>query len=154
MFLRFIRWAGLVCGTWYKIVSDCMGVRRVGKCPFPPWKLGSRTKFIPKNLSRHHRFRLIDLILAMTVFLPVWNSHCTRVRFTVTVSCSDGLAVHSCLFLCLQRWVVKVARGADCSAVGLYCVTIPWQQTRKGSLYITVAGVLFLETGERRHPGK
>jgi len=28
------------------------------------------------------------LILAMTVFLPVWNSHCTRVRFTVTVSCS------------------------------------------------------------------
>jgi len=47
----------------------------------------------------------------MTVFLPVWNSHCTRVRFTVTVSCSDGLAVHSCLFICLQRQVVKVASG-------------------------------------------
>ena len=114
MFLRFIRWAGLVCGTWYKIVNDCMGVRRVGKCPFPPWKLGLRTKYFQKTWSRHHKFRLIDLILAMTVFLPVWNSHCTRVRFTVTVSCSDGLEVHSCLFLCLQRRVVKVARGLFC----------------------------------------
>jgi len=47
----------------------------------------------------------------MTVFLLVWNSHCTRVRFTVTVSCSDELAVHSCLFLCLQRRVAKVASG-------------------------------------------
>jgi len=48
----------------------------------------------------------------MTVFLPVWNSHSTRVRFTVTVSCSDG--VHSCLFLCLQRQVVNVASGLFC----------------------------------------
>ena len=51
----------------------------------------------------------------MTVFFPVWNSHCTRVRFTITVSCSDGLAIHSCLFLCLQRRVVKVASGLFCS---------------------------------------
>jgi len=43
--------------------------------------------------------------------LPVWNSHCTRVSFTVTVSCSDELAVHSCPLLCLQRWVAKVASG-------------------------------------------
>jgi len=28
-----------------------MGVRRVGKCPFPPWKLGLRTKYFPKNLK-------------------------------------------------------------------------------------------------------
>jgi len=42
----------------------------------------------------------------MTVFLPVWNSHCTRVRFTVKVPCSDELAVHSCP-LCLQRWVAN-----------------------------------------------
>jgi len=27
----------------------------------------------------------IDLILAMAVYLPVWNLHCIRVRFTVTV---------------------------------------------------------------------
>jgi len=60
----------------------------------------------------------------MTVVLPVWNSHCTRVRFTVTVSCSDGLAVHSC------RGGLWKSR-AGCSAIGLYCVTIPWQQTAK-----------------------
>jgi len=47
-------------------------------------------------------------------FLPVWNSHCTRVRFTVIVSCSDELAIHSCLFLCLQRRLVKVASGLFC----------------------------------------
>ena len=44
-------------------------------------------------------------------FLPVWNSHCTRVRFTVIVSCSDELAVHWCPLLCLQRWVAKVTSG-------------------------------------------
>ena len=30
---------------------------------------------------------------------------------------------------------------ADCSTVGLYCVTTTWQQIFKSSLYITVAGV-------------
>jgi len=44
-------------------------------------------------------------------FLPVWNLHCTKVRFTVAVPCCDELAVHSCLLLCLQRWVAKVASG-------------------------------------------
>ena len=34
------------------------------------------------------------LMLAMTVFLPIWHSHCTRVRFTVLVTCSYELAVH------------------------------------------------------------
>jgi len=46
------------------------------------WKLGLRTKYFWKEL-KSASFRLIGLILAMTVFLPVWNSHCTRVRFTV-----------------------------------------------------------------------
>jgi len=42
---------------------------------------------------------------------------------------------------------------ADCSTVGLYCVTIPLQQTCKGSLYITVAGVLPHGAVERRRLG-
>ena len=50
----------------------------------------------------------------MAVYLPVWNSHCTRVRLTVIVSCSDELAVHTCPFLCLQRRVAKVASGLFC----------------------------------------
>jgi len=43
---------------------------------------------------------------------------------------------------------------ADWSTVGLYCVTIKWQQICKLSLYITVAGVLLHETIERRHLGR
>jgi len=38
---------------------------------------------------------LIDLILTMRVYFPMWHSHCTRARFTVLVSCNDELAVHS-----------------------------------------------------------
>jgi len=52
--------------------------------------------------------------LTLYSFLPVWNSHYTRVRFTVMVSCSDELAVHSCLFLCLQSRFAKVASGSFC----------------------------------------
>ena len=57
-------------------------------------------------------------------------------------------AIHSCpLFAC--RGGLRKSR-ADCSAVGLYCVTITWQQILKGSRYITGAGVLLHETVERR----
>jgi len=47
-------------------------------------------------------FLIIDLILAIAVYFPVWPSHCTRARFTVLVSCSDELAVHSCSLIYLQ----------------------------------------------------
>jgi len=43
---------------------------------------------------------------------------------------------------------------AGCSTVGLYCVTITWQHTCKGSLHITVAGVMLHETVERTHLGR
>jgi len=108
--------------------------------------------FLEKTLKSASCFLLIDLILAMTVFLRVWNSHCTRVRFTVVVSCGDELAVHSCPLLCLHRRVAKVAsRLFYCWS---YCVTITWQQICKGSLCITVVGVLLHETVKRRHLGK
>jgi len=50
----------------------------------------------------------------MTVYLPVWHSHCTRSRFTVVVSCSDKLAVHLCPLFCLQRRVAKLANRLFC----------------------------------------
>jgi len=68
------------------------------------------------------------------------------------MSCSDVLAVHSCPLYCLQRWVAKVASGLS------YCWSLlrnnKWQQIGKGSLYITVAGVLLHQTVERRHLGR
>jgi len=48
------------------------------------------------------QFRLIDLFLAITVYFPVRHSNCARTRFTVLVSYSAELAVHSCPLLCLQ----------------------------------------------------
>ena len=65
--------------------------------------------------------------------------------------CSDELAVQSCP-LCLRRRLQK--SRADYSTVGLYCVTITWQQIFKSSLYITVAGVLLHETVERTRLGR
>ena len=139
MFLRFIRWAGFVCGIWYKTVNDRMGVRRVGKCPFPPRKFGLRTKYSPK-LSRHLKFRLIYLILAMTDFLPAWNSYYSaQVRFTVTMSCSDALAVHSFLWLCLQRLFAKVASGLFCCWSLLRNNTVA-TNTQKFTLYYVSKG--------------
>jgi len=45
-----------------------------------------------ENLKSASQFRLIDLILAITIYLPVWYSHCTKASFTVLVS--FGCMVH------------------------------------------------------------
>jgi len=42
---------------------------------------------------------------------------------------------------------------ADCSIAGLYCITITWQHIFKGSLQVTIEGVLLHVTVERRHLG-
>jgi len=53
----------------------------------------------------------MDLFIAVTVCLPVWHSRYTWTLrgFTVLVSCSGELAVHSCPLLCLQGQVAKPA---------------------------------------------
>jgi len=55
----------------------------------------------------------------MTVYLPVWHSHCTSARFTVMVSCSDEIAVHSC-----PSFACRGKLRTDSSTVDLYCVSI------------------------------
>jgi len=121
---------------------------------FPPWKLGLRTKYFPKKLKLASQISINRFDSCNDSFLPVWNSHCTRVRFTVTVSCSDGLAVHSCLFLCLQRRVVKVASGLVCCRSLLRNNTVATNPQMFTIYCITVAGVLLHETVECRHLGK
>ena len=83
-----------------------MGVRRWGKTSFSPPELGL------ENLKSASRFRLIDLILAITLYLPVWHSHCTKSSFTVLVWCIDELPVHSCPLLRLQTYNVAKHAGA------------------------------------------
>jgi len=45
----------------------------------------------------------------LTVYAPVRHSHCSRATFTMLVSCSDELAVHSCPLFFLPRKVTKLA---------------------------------------------
>jgi len=56
------------------------------------------------------QFRLIYFILAMTVYLPVRHSHCTRATSTVLVLRSRELAVRLCLLHC----VAALASGFFC----------------------------------------
>ena len=67
---------------------------KTGICP----SLESRSKkpIFLENLTSVAQFWLADSFLAITVYLSVWPSHCTRTRFTVLLSCSGELALHSC----------------------------------------------------------
>jgi len=69
------------------IITD-MGVRRgeTGICL--PLENGTRNQKFLENLTSAAWFELIYLFLAMTVYLLVWHSHCTRARFTALASCS------------------------------------------------------------------
>jgi len=69
----------------------------------------SKTSKLIENLKLAAKFRLINLIVALTFHLPSWHRHCTRTRFTVVVSCNDEIAVRSCPRLCLQRQVAELA---------------------------------------------
>jgi len=83
---------------------------------FPP-EIGHKNQNFPENMKSAAQFRLIGLILAITIYLAGRHSHCTRVRFAILVSYSSELAVHLCLLHCV------VQLGADSSAVGFYWVT-------------------------------
>jgi len=77
----------------------------------PSLEIEIKDQLFPETPKSAALFQINDLILALTVYLPVSHSHCTSARFIVIVSCSDELAVHSCLLLCLQRRVAKDASG-------------------------------------------
>jgi len=72
-------------------------------------KIGTKNQKCFENLKSAPWFRLIDFILAITLYLFIWHSHCTRASFTVLVWCSDELAVHSCPLVRLRTHVGKLA---------------------------------------------
>jgi len=127
LFFKEIRQAAFIL-SW----ASAGGVKRAFALPGSWIK---NQKFLG-NLKLASWFRLIDSILAITLYLPVWHSHCTRARFTAPVWCSDELAVHSCP-LRLQTQTLRNLR-AHCSTVDLCCVTISWQRIFKGSLQVTI----------------
>ena len=91
-----------------------MGVRRGGKTGICPLKIGIKNQTFLEKTEAGILIPINWFNSCNDSFLPVWNSHCTRVRFAVIVSCSDEFAVHSCHLLCLQRWVAEVASRLFC----------------------------------------
>ena len=61
---------------------------------FLTWKSNLHNWIVNRTVSMRP-FPIVGLILAMTVYLRVWNPHCIKAGFTVLVSCSDELVVHS-----------------------------------------------------------
>jgi len=59
----------------------------------------------------------------LTVYFPVWQPPCTRIRFTVLGLCSDEFAVHSCSLLCLSA----EANCETCLQIVLLLDFIAWQ---------------------------
>jgi len=122
----FVSWdeLTLVCGTWFN--SQWSHGRRqgwkTGICP--PLEIGIKNQIFLEKTEVGIFIPIFWFDSCNDSFLPVWNSHRTRVRFTVIVSCSDEFAVHSCHLLYLQRWVTKVASGL------FYC----WSSLRNNNL--------------------
>jgi len=73
------------------------------KQAFLSLEIGSKIQKFLENLQSASWFWLIDLILAITLYTPVWHSHSTRASFTVLLWCSDELAVHSLSTLKLRQ---------------------------------------------------
>jgi len=102
LFFKQIRWATF------------MNVRRWlfpqgAKQSFAPPRNCDEEPKVFKNLKSASWFQLFDLILAITLYLPIWHSHCTRASFAVLVWCSNALAVHSGPLLRLQTHVAQLA---------------------------------------------
>jgi len=85
-------------------------------------------------------------------FIFQYDTHTAHETGLLLVSCSVELAVDSCLFFSLQRHGCEIFERIY-SIVRLYCVTITWQQTVKGSLQETVEAILPHVTVGRRYFG-
>ena len=131
--------------TFYRHIDEIpMGVLRGGKIGI----CRLRTNILYKTWSQ--QLKSVDLFHAITVYLPVWHSHCTRARFTVLVSCSHERAVYSCPLLCLQRQVAKP------SSELFYCSSLLSSKNMTTNLqrFVPAMGVFLHGSVERRHLGR
>jgi len=126
----------------------------VGICP--PWKLRYEPNTSKKLEVNSLIPILIEFILAMTVYFPLWNSHRTRAKFTVLVSCRDELlAVRSCPPICLQRQVAKLGNGLIYYWPFLGKNNMATNLQRfNSSCKLAIIGVLLPVVVERRHLSK
>ena len=129
-----------------RIFARCekQGTRENG-C-LPPRNLVQEPKNL-ENLKKAVQFRFIRLILAAAVYVPVWH---TAQELGSLFRCHALVSLrftHVRYFA--HRWLQSL--WADCSIVTLYWERITWQQTIKGSLQVTVEGLLPHVVDERGH---
>jgi len=124
-----------------------MGVRRGGNGHFPFWDWNQAPRFSRKHeVSSSIPINWLNFCNATVLSRMTLTLHNSQVhffiflpKFTVLVSCSGKLAVHSCNALTPlrgQTWE-RIFSG-----VGAYCVTVSWQQILNGWLQVTIEGVL------------
>jgi len=120
-----------------------------GETGIPPLEIETKKQKFLENVKPGIQFWLFGLILAMTVCLPIWHSHCTRIRSTVLITCSYELAVRSCpLLACRGNSRERIVLLCLC------CVTITRLQIFEDALQVTVVGVLPHVTIECRCLGR
>jgi len=106
---------------------------------FPSWKLGFEPNMSGKPEVNTIIPIFVELILAMTVYFPVWytaQEPSSLFWCHAVVNCLQFTHIH---YIYLQRQFAKVGNGR--STIGLHCVTVTWQQIFKGSLQ--VAAIVF-----------
>ena len=77
--------------------------RSQGETGISPLEIENKHQDYLENMNLAAQFRSIDYIFAMPLYFSVWHSLCTTAKFTVLVSCSGELAVHSCSLLCMAN---------------------------------------------------
>ena len=118
------------------------GVARGAK---PPWKF-----FSPLEKCVGHSLKLLYIVLMQWQFIFRYDSYIAQEPGSL-FWCHAVMSLqftHVPSFACWGR--LRNLR-ADCSTVVLYYVTIIWQRIFKGSLQVTMVGVLSHVTVERRH---
>ena len=123
-------------------ITTFMGVCRGPKRVCTPLGIGFKNQKILENLKSASRFRLIDLILATTLYLPVWHSHCTKAAASL-FWCDAVMSLqftHVYSFTC--RFTLRNLRALR-STLSLICVKITWQRIFKGSLQVVIINAFF-----------
>ena len=119
-----MRWAGLICGIWFKIVNDCIGVRKGGNGHLSPLDIGIKNQILLEKTE-------------VGIFIPIFLIWFLQWQFFACMKLTlHKSQVHSysvmqwwvcsslMSLLCLQRWVTKIVSGL------FYC----WSSLRDNNL--------------------
>jgi len=118
---------------------------KTGNCPC--LEIGTRNGNFLENLA-NSLIPLLDLILAITAYLPVWHTlHKSQVHSSGVM---QWWAFNS---LVCSAFLAELRNLRADSTVCLHCVTVTRQQIFNGLLQVAVVAILPHATAERKHLG-